>query len=122
MKKSISFKTLFIFFVLFISFASCSKDDEKNESDKITNYFIGKWKQNDVDQVWTFNADGTCVKDYTGHNTFHSEGTWHYIPDSKTLVTNVDGWVWVILSTTEKQWTGITVNSKKAYTYNRIVE
>ena len=90
--------------------------DTFKKSDKLT----GNWNIPSYDITYTFNADGTCVKDYSGYNHYHSEGTWHYVPDSKTLITDVDGWIWIIISTSEKQWTGTSVSGKKAYTYNRV--
>ena len=126
MKKLYFIGILLSVFIMSIGCMSCGKDDD--EEDGITGgtdntmaaYFIGTWRQADVDQVWTFNADGTCVKDYSGYNHYHSEGTWHYVPDSKTLITDVDGWIWIIISTSEKQWAGTSVSGKKAYTYNRV--
>lgn len=127
MGKNILLKVLYAFFALCI--ISCSKDDDKKD-DSINGgtdgteaaYFIGKWKQSDIDQTWTFNANGTCVQDYNGHSSYHYEGTWRYVSESKTLITDVNGWIWNVISTSDKQWTGLNVSGKKAYTYNRIVK
>lgn len=115
---------------VFISFSSCSNDEEDNnevpstnidkESESIiskyreTRLFMGCWECSDPYRTGVvFASDGTCIL-----TSSLNQGVWQYDKVTKLLSTTCNDWVWTINIQTPLQWSGVTAKPT-AYSYTR---
>lgn len=90
------------------------EETSSTKEDLVAQSFVGKWTGYGT---WEFKADGTCS--YSKNSSY--TGTWTYIPESQTLVTNVLNWSWKVVSIAENQWVGTHLAGKgTTTTYSRI--
>lgn len=119
MKRIFYILTLSLVLGLSQTLISCSKDNdddpiESGTADAEAKKFIGTWEGYGT---WTFNADGTCMYEY--NSTYR--GHWSYAADSKTLITDILEWNWLVLAISEDSWTGTHLAGKKStFTYTRV--
>lgn len=94
-----------------------SNDDSNTEEEQIQTFagqtFVGRWTGYGT---WEFNADGTCSYSLNWKHT----GTWKYIPESQTLVTDILNWNWKVITVSENQWVGTHLaGNGSTITYSR---
>ena len=90
-----------------------SNVDSNTEEEHIQT-FVGRWTGYGT---WEFNADGTCSYSLNSKYT----GTWKYIPESQTLVTDILNWNWKVITVSENQWVGTHLAGKgSTITYSRV--